>query len=140
LILRPWKFAFGKLARSKHGANGARSVPRGFPQERHNRAARWKGDVPELNKRSIWMDLSEPIARVPIAGDYLVTRGKNGFGSAYLVLESREVKRVRRMTTQRRFALTVQPGYQVAEALQFDPWVLHWYARRARCKLKNQPI
>jgi len=78
------------------------------------------------------MDLGEPIDRLPTAGDYLVTKGKRGFGSAYLVTACREVRRLRRRTPERRFALTVQPGYPIEEALLFAPWVLHWYARAPR--------
>lgn len=84
--------------------------------------------------RSIWMDLPEPVDRIPAAGDYLVTRGKRGWGSAYLIVAWREVRRVGRKTPERRFALTVQPGYPIEEALRFRPWVLAWYSRTPRRK------
>ena len=86
--------------------------------------------------RRIWMDISEPVERVPARGEYVVTRGKNGFGSAYLVMSCREVKRVRRKTPERRFALTVQPGHAIADAIQCNPWwVLEWYSRAPRRKV-----
>ena len=83
-------------------------------------------------RRSIWMDLSEPVDRIPDAGDYIVTRGKRGWGSAYLITACREVRRVHRKTPERRFALSVQPGYPIEEALRFAPWILHWYSREPR--------
>jgi hypothetical protein len=80
------------------------------------------------------MDLSEPVDRIPAAGDYLVTRGKRGWGSAYLIVAWREVRRVGRKTPERRFALTVEPGYPIEEALRFQPWVVEWNSRTPRRK------
>jgi hypothetical protein len=62
-------------------------------------------------------------------GDYVVTKGKRGWGTAYLIVGLRLVRRLRRDTTERRYTLKVQPDQIVQDALRCDPWILHWYAR-----------
>lgn len=86
--------------------------------------------TPSLNRR-IWFDVADFEPKHPGPGDYLVTRHKTGhWGTAYLILKSRKVKRRNSITTERgwrRYALTVQRQAVITpEILRAAGWFMRW--------------
>ena len=72
--------------------------------------------------------------RSPTSGDYIrsVSRRDGQTLTVYLIVGTREVKR-RKPSENRRFVLTVQRGYTIADALKAEfSWRLHWNTRKAR--------
>lgn len=76
----------------------------------------------------IFMDIPrDDPAPGPRPGQFILTHGKRGYGSAYLVLAVHEVRR-RDPRAPRRFQMRVQRA-AVSEALGFGFWTLQWYPR-----------
>ncbi len=88
----------------------------------------------------IFMDIPrrDNLAPGPCPGEFILTLGKHGYGTAYLVLAAREVRR-RDPRAPRRFQMRVQRA-AVSEALGFGFWTLEWYPRvRARMREAREP-
>lgn len=77
----------------------------------------------------LFIDMNDE-SQIPAADDWLVTEGRKGFGSVYLIAESRRVKR-KDVNAAPRFALRCFRGYALDDvrATQKRVWTLHWYPR-----------
>ncbi len=85
---------------------------------------------PQRLERSIYYDLPKG---TPAIGDYLITRGVRGIGSAYLIVGVRRVRR-RNPEACARFNLRVQPVAIDADVIRLAKWWMHWYSRSSRPK------
>jgi hypothetical protein len=71
------------------------------------------------------MDISGVCKLIPMPGQYVVTCGKRGWGSAYMITACREVKR-RRTTLGRRFSLSVSAAMRLKRRYGLNPgcWLM----------------
>lgn len=68
---------------------------------------------------------------IPAPDDWLVTQGKKGYGSVYLIASARRVKR-KVAGAPPRFSLECFRGYTIADVRASEDkkvWTLEWYAR-----------
>jgi len=91
-----------------------------------------------LNRR-IWFDVPSHVDGKPVSGDYLVSRRKNGkWGSAYLIIRARKVKRRRPDPEFRRYALDVMKEAEITlRVLRAARWFLRW---RPRHRTVHKPV
>lgn len=84
---------------------------------------------------SLWIEIEDG-GPGPKIGDYVVTVGKRGDGSAYLVTDSRQVKR--KASTVPRYQLKTL-RVPVDEARQFGPpqFYMQWFPRKRRSPLAD---
>jgi len=75
---------------------------------------------------SLYIDIPHRAGPVRV-GHVVVTRGIRGFGSAYLVLNVRQVKR-RQASTLARFQMRCA-RIDVNDVPDTQVWVMHWYPR-----------
>src|SRR5262245_4424753 len=68
-----------------------------------------------------------PEAGSPATGDFIVTEGAKGVGSAYLILSVRKVER-RTPARENRFKMQCQRG-TVDDTRGATVWVMRWYSR-----------
>jgi hypothetical protein len=78
----------------------------------------------------IFIDLA-PGAGAPKRGDYVLTVGKHGPGSGYLVLGVRKIQR-RRPSSCERF--TLQCHRVSANEVTAPRWTMRWYPRTRRAR------
>lgn len=69
--------------------------------------------------------------QVPKPGQYMVTIGKRGAGSAYLILHARRVNR-RVQTDKVRWILSCHRATLEEAGASGSYWPLYWYPRKAR--------
>ena len=84
-----------------------------------------------LNRR-ITFDVPKDTSGHPGIGDYLVTRIRTGhYGTAYLIVGTRLVKRRKPDRDWRRYALLVQRQPEISvEVLRAAKWWLRWRPKR----------
>ncbi len=80
---------------------------------------------------TLWFDIPKLLDAEPRAGDYLVSRGKDGkVGSAYLILRARGVRRRKQDAEHRRYMLEVERQRAATAEIQLlAKWWLCWNPR-----------
>jgi len=89
----------------------------------------WRVEAPYT--RGIYMDVSDGSGRVPTVGDYILTVGKRGYGSAYLIHKVRKVSR-RDPEAIPRFSMRVSHVDKkevTAGVVEGQVFTLRWYPR-----------
>ena len=79
------------------------------------------------DRAGLFLDIG-PEDPAPHTGAFLVTVGKRGYGTVYFIIRCRPVKR-RDPQACRRFSLTVQRGFTLADCRGAPTFTLRWYPR-----------